>query len=202
MSKREKKLLLIGILIIALTVSIRFYILPTYDKYIETKEELKASEHQLQHNQLQLQSAERYINYLESLERELEAKEKFFYHGNMEKSRLQIIRYIDGLIDTMGLKITSKELSSNEFDMEDISSNNNLQSGLSNVNNNDSVEEFKIRRFNNRLNLEGSTEELLAFFESINQYDKFYQIRQMEIKRNYEQDKLAAFILIESYAIK
>lgn len=218
MTKREKKLLIIAIIIIISLFGTKEIILPTVERISHINEELQESEHQLEIIELELSSFNKYQNKLTNINLENSLYESFFYKGDPINVRLEILEFLNGIIKELDLAIESIE-----FTIERIMEDKNIfpdRQFLDSFSLADSVQSSSTqygdlqntqvdKNLDNglyellyRAQIRGSYQQLLSLLETVTDYEKYYGIRQVDIKRSSDNSQLAVLLLIESYCIK
>ena len=185
MTDREKKLLIIAIIILIGLFGTKYFILPAMDKISSTREDIQTTEYQLEKTKLQLKSLDRYYNRLAEINRENSFYENLFYHGDPAAVRLEVLQFLDDLSRELGLTIENKE-----FFIEKQGSNywnNQPEDGL--------------YRLLYQAQIRGSYEQLLSLLEVIDNYERYYSIRQLDIRKSSDNTYLLVSLIIETYCI-
>lgn len=204
-SKREKRLLFLALIILPLLFSLKYLIIPSIDEYFLIEKQLQEFEYKLEMDNIKLQSVDRYIEQIEGLDLELEKIEKRFYSGQVETIRIEILKELDKLIRKSNLKAERKELNIEELDLDNDDNGDRFLSARTGVAI-DEIEEafyekFRLYRFRYQLQLEGTMEELLLFLESLSQQQKFYNLYQMDLRRSASENSLIIMLIVDSYSI-
>lgn len=192
MSRREKKMLIIGLVILLVILCIKYLFAPAGDKFKEIVGETSEISFELEKSHLQITSIQRNIKRFEDLFIECKSLENLFYIGASSDLRLEIVNYLDEEIIKSGLVIESKEFTmerveQNESFIEDILENNLLTIPI---------------RFTYQAQLNGGYYEFLTFMESLENHYKYCSISQLDIRSSSDKSKLDIFLVINSYCIE
>lgn len=185
MTDREKKLLIIAIILLIGLFGTKYFVLPTMGKLASIREDIQRAEYELEKTKLQLMSLDRYYNRLAEIKRENRFYEGFFYHGDPAAVRLEVLEFIDDLVRTLELGIESKE-----FFIEKQSRDNW----------NDQPEDG-LYRLLYQAQIRGSYEQILSLLEALDGHEKYYSIGQLDIRKSADNTYLLVSIIIETYCI-
>jgi hypothetical protein len=176
LSKREKSLLILAVIVIVGVSLGKFVIQPGLNRYLAIQSEIKESEHELHKSYLIIRDKEKYESMLEKASLELEMVKNAFYQNEITKVKLELMEEVDRLILENGLAIKSKEVRVENPEKEPVS-------------------------ISYRASLSGKTANLVDFLESLILQDKLYQLRELEIKSGRDENRLNIYLVIETYCM-
>ncbi|HLV10241.1 MAG TPA: hypothetical protein VKY40_08535 [Halanaerobiales bacterium] len=181
LSKREKRLLILAVLIILGVSLYKFALQPGLEHYQGLGEELAEQEHELLKAGLIITDREKYEGMLAETVSGLQLLEKVFYRSEINEVKLRLMEELDKLFEEKGLVVTSKEVFSGNPGEE--------------------TAEEDLFRISYRVSLVGGTAELVDFLESILKKEKYYQVQELEIKNDGNDRRLTVYMVIETYSV-
>ncbi len=210
MTKREKIMLIVAIIILIFLFALKSVIIPTIDGYYAITEEYDETVYELEKNKLQLKNINKYAHTVEKINSEIKLLEQIFYKGNMSDIRIEVLKYLDGQIKDHGLDIESKEFNIEQLSQSKV--NNDLVAYDTNQYGSTQYERYDVDRrqrgqqiivkpikMTYRAQIRGSYQQVLSFLEGLASYHKFYTVSQLDIKVGSDDEQLAVFVVIESY---
>ena len=178
LNKREKRLLLLALIIILPLLLGRYLILPYRQKGTTLQEKLVQTRQQLTLNSLIARDFQKYRRLLANKKAELDDLSANFYRGEAGQVRLEVIKQLDRELKKNALAVKSKELELIERGEGDLT------------------------RIRYQAELEGELRAVLNFLTELNQYQKYYRVQQLEIKGGDNYSRLAVLIIIEVISIE
>ncbi len=179
LSKREKMLLIIAILIIGIGSIIMWVIIPLRDNYNQLNNQKNELEMELERINLVLLDTEKNINRLQSEKLKMINIKSLFYNSSSENFRYQVSNKIDNYIKNSGLELRNKQI------------------GLQTINNNENLNKLIYQA-----NLEGDMEQILSFLQDLNNSDRLLRTGQLELRRGDSGENLLIHISVEAVNLK
>ncbi len=175
LSKREKILLKIALIIIVSFSLIFLVIIPLWTNYQKLNQNLKTEKVLLKKNKLILERGQKYNNKLIELKGELKATESLFYHNKVADTRLELLNVIDEHLKNSNLDIKNK----------DIFIDKNIGHGLTTI--------------IYRLNLKGQYNDVLIFLNKINKSEKLLITNYLDIRANKRTEEISVNLKIKAF---
>lgn len=168
LNSRERKLLILAVIIIGGGSLLKWVILPGVDAYQNLQAQLQTAEHNWQRKQMLLDRSQKYKQQLATKQGKLQAVKKLLFGGNLNQARLRALNILEEQIKSSGLQVNNKSIEVTE------------------------KKEQNYRLINYNLTLFGRYNQLIKFLQGIRQKKKHFITNKLRIngERNRRNVKL------------